>query len=345
MFCRQLFFLLLLMCLVGPSSGQEPPAPIITGDPDFINPDAVVEQLVDGRELGISLPGDVAVGCDGRVYFSDITFSNRPESFDERGARRAGAIWRYDPETAITSVFRSPSGMANGLAFDAECQLLAAEGADLGGRRVTRTNLQTGTADIAAGLFEDHPFNAPNDLVIDVQGRIFVTDVRYVGHEPTWQGNNAVYRIDLNGDIERIITDLPRPNGIALASDQSTLYVSNLGGALNDSLWAYSLDADGSVSSPRLIVDFAEQSGADGFVVDTEGNLWVSVLNPNRPGIYAYTPDGVEKAYIEVEYPYNTGFGRGPQRHLLYVTADRHLYRIAVNKQGYHLPLVELPAQ
>ncbi len=345
MFFRRLLPLLVLVCMIIPTSGQDLPPPVITGGPDFISPDAVLELLVNGSELGTSLPGDVAVGCDSQVYFSDITFSNRPESFDARGMRRAGAIWRYDPETADISVFRSPSGMANGLAFDAACQLLVAEGADLGGRRVTRTNLQNGTADIAASLFEDSPFNAPNDLVIDLQGRIYFTDTRYVGHEPLWQDSNAVDRIDLDGAIIRMIANLPRPNGIALSPDQSTLYVSNLGGALNDSLWAYTLLDDGSASTPRLIVDFGDQSGADGFVVDTEGNLWVSVLNRNRPGVYAYTPDGVEKAYIEVQSPYNTGFGRGVQSHMLYVTAGRNLYRIAVNKQGYHLPPIEQPAR
>ncbi len=337
--------LLVFLCLAGPSSAQEMPPPVIIGDPDFIDPSAVLELLVDGSELGTSLPGDVTVGCDGLVYFSDVTFSNRLESYNEQGVRRAGTIWRYDPETTMISVFRAPSGMANGLAFDAECQLLAAEGADLGGRRVTRTDLQAGTAEIVAGRFEDHPFNAPNDLVIDTLGRIYFTDVRYVGHEPTEQDSNAVYRIDTNGDIERLISELPRPNGIALSPDERVLYVSNLGGALNDSLWAYGLDEQGSVSSSRLVVDFGEASGADGFVVDTEGNLWVSVLNRNRPGIYAFTPDGVEKAYIEAESPYNTAFGRGAQSHLLYFTAGRHLYRIAVNKQGYHLPLMESPPE
>ncbi|ETX05460.1 MAG: hypothetical protein ETSY2_22790 [Candidatus Entotheonella gemina] len=341
LYADRIRFLLVFIGLAMPLSAQDMPSPIISGDPDFIDPGAVLELLVDGSLLGTSLPGDVKVGCDGLVYFSDVTFSNRPESYNEQGVRRAGAIWRYDPETAGISVFRAPSGMANGLAFDAECQLLAAEGADLGGRRVTRTNLEAGTAEIVAGLFEDNPFNAPNDLVIDALGHIYFTDTRYVGHEPIRQDGNAVYRIDVNGDIERLISELPRPNGIAVSPDQSVLYVSNLGGALNDSLWAYRLDEHGSVSSPRLVVDFGEESGADGFVVDAEGNLWVSVLNHTRPGIYAYTPDGVEKAYIEARSPYNTAFGRGAQSHLLYFTAGRHLYRIAVNKPGYHLPRME----
>lgn len=337
-----------LSCLAMPATGQEvpvqPPAGIITGAPEFIDPDAVLELLVDGTALGTALPGDVKVGCDGLVYFSDVSFSNLPESFTQRGTRRAGVIWRYDPDTAGVSVFRSPSGMANGLAFDAECQLLAAEGADLGGRRITRVNLQTGTAEIVAGLFEETPFNAPNDLVIDAMGRIYFTDPRYQGHEEVQQESNAIYRVNLDGQIERLITDLPQPNGIALSPDGRTLYVSNFGGLpLSDSLWAYTVRVNGRLSPRRLIVDFDPERGIDGFTVDEEGNLWAAVHNHTRPGIYAYTPRGVEKAYIEVKRPWNTGFGRGDQRNMLYFTANRNLYRIAVNKLGFHLPLIEAP--
>lgn len=339
---------LALICLTLPASGQEVPLPlpetIIIADPEFIDPDAVLELLVDGTVLRTALPGDVKVGCDDMVYFSDVSFSSLPESFTEQGTRRAGVIWRYDPGTSGVSVFRSPSGMANGLAFDAECQLLTAEGADLGGRRVTRTNLRTRAAEIVAALFDENPFNAPNDLVLDTQGRIYFTDVRYQGHEPVQQDGNAVYRIDLDGNIERIIFDLPQPNGIALSPDERTLYVSNFGGPpLPDSLWAYTLRDDGRVSSPRMLIDFDPERGVDGFSVDIEGNIWASVHNHTRPGIYAYTPEGIEKAYIEVKRPWNTGFGRGDQSHLLYFTANRNLYRIAVNKQGHHLPLIETP--
>ncbi len=347
-YCVYLLFAILIS-LAPPAVGQETPLPLpetmIIADAEFIDPDAVLEQLIDGSALGIALPGDVKVGCDGLVYFSDVSFSSLNDSYTERGTQRAGIIWRYDPETAIVSVFRSPSGMANGLAFDAECHLLAAEGADFGGRRITRVNFQTMRAEIVAGLFEDKPLNAPNDLVLDTLGRIYFTDSRYQGHEPVQQDGNAIYRIDLNGEIERIIEDLSQPNGIALSPDERTLYVSNFGGLrLSDSLWAYTLHDDGTVSSPRVIVDFDPERGVDGFSVDQEGNLWVSVHNQFRPGIYAYTPEGVEKAYIRVKRPWNTGFGRGSQSHVLYFTANRNLYRIAVNKPGYHLPLIQIPS-
>ena len=61
-----------------------------------------------------------------------------------------GYIWKFDPSTKETSIFRSPSGMSNGIKFDAAGNMIVAEGADYGGRRVTRTDMKTGKAKIIA---------------------------------------------------------------------------------------------------------------------------------------------------------------------------------------------------
>ena len=61
---------------------------------------------------------------------------------------KAGVIWMYNPETNITKVFRSPSGMANGLMFDQQGRLVVCEADDYGGPRVTRTDMQTGLSEI-----------------------------------------------------------------------------------------------------------------------------------------------------------------------------------------------------
>ena len=92
--------------------------------------------------------------------------------------------------------------------------MIVAEGADYGGRRVTRTDMKTGKSYIIAGLFEGRPFNSPNDITIDEKGRIYFSDPRYLGHEPIDQPVQAVYRIDPDGSIHRIITDAGKPNGV-----------------------------------------------------------------------------------------------------------------------------------
>src|SRR5262249_17512077 len=141
----------------------------------IVPPDAKLEKLFD---QGLVLTEGVAVAADGMVYFSDITFTHVSK---EKGLpTEAGHIWKLDPSTGKATIFRSPSGMSNGLKFDARGDLIAAEGADYGGRRVTRTDMKTGKSYILAAQFEGRPLNSPNDLTIDLKGRIYFSDPRYL---------------------------------------------------------------------------------------------------------------------------------------------------------------------
>jgi gluconolactonase len=315
---------------------------------DIVPAGAKLEKIWDG---GVVLTEGVAVAPDGVVYFSDITFSHVAK--DKTGAIEAGHIWKLDPKTLKATIFRSPSGMSNGIKFDAKGDMIVAEGADFGGRRVIRTDMKTGKSYIIAGLFEGRPFNSPNDITIDLKGRIYFSDPRYLGHEPIEQPVQAVYRIDTDGTIHRIITDAGKPNGVCVSPDQKTLYVvSNDNGTtgigrLPDktptykgqmALLAYDLASDGSAKFRKVFVNYAPQDGPDGLCADVEGNLYVAVRDETRPGIYVYSPMGKELAYIKTEIPTNVGFGRGPESRTLYVTAGKSLYRIRLNKEGYQLP-------
>jgi gluconolactonase len=314
----------------------------------LIPADAKLEKIFDD---GMVLTEGVAVAPDGMVYFSDITFSH--VSKEKTGKIEAGHIWKFNQTTGKATIFRSPSGMSNGIKFDAEGNMVVAEGADYGGRRVTRTDMKTGKSYILAGLFEGRPFNSPNDLTIDEKGRIYFSDPRYLGHEPLDQAIQAVYRIDTDGSVHRIITDAGKPNGVCVSPDQKTLYViSNENGSTDIgrlpadaklhkgrmALLSYDLAADGTASFRKVMVDYAPQDGPDGMVADAAGNLYVAVRDETRPGIYVYSPEGKELGYIKTEIPTNVGFGRGKESRTLYITAGKSLYRIHVRNEGYQLP-------
>ena len=66
---------------------------------------------------------------------------------------QAGNIWRYDPATGATTIFRSPSGMSNGIKFDRDGNMLAALGADYGGRMLIKTDMATGKSFILSGTY------------------------------------------------------------------------------------------------------------------------------------------------------------------------------------------------
>jgi gluconolactonase len=332
------------------------PAP--TGDPSVLPPGATLMRVFDG---GCILTEGVAAGHDGYMYFSDITFSKFCQ--DPSGLyAQAGNIWRYDPKSGETTIFRSPSGMSNGIKFDRDGNMLAALGADFGGRMLIKTDMSTGKSYILSGTYNGRSYNALNDISIDETGRIYFSDPRYLGHEPVFQPGFAVYRLDADGSVDRIVTNGGKTNGVLVTPDQSTLYVvSNDNGwlgfmQLDDTdqgptvsrhlLQAYDLNADGTVSNRRVVIDYSELypgkpcSGPDGIVNDVDGNLYMAERCEHRPGIAVRTATGEELAFISTgeELPTNVGFGRGDESNVLYVTSGNSLYKIQMVKDGYQLP-------
>jgi gluconolactonase len=101
---------------------------------------------------------------------------------------------------------------------------------------------------------------------------------------------------------------------------------------------AYDLSPEGTATFRKVLVDYAPYDGPDGLIMGKDGTLYVAVRAENRPGIYAYSPEGKELAYIATEVPTNVGFGRGAEAKTLYITAGSSLYRIRLNREGYQLP-------
>src|SRR6476660_4075818 len=85
-----------------------------TSGTDIVDPNTKIKEVFGGGE-GRLLEGP-AMAPDGTLYFTDITLT------DIEGMK-AGIIWNYNPQTGDAKVFRSPSGMANGLSFDSDGNL------------------------------------------------------------------------------------------------------------------------------------------------------------------------------------------------------------------------------
>ncbi len=328
------------------------PVPKPTGDA-IVAPDAKLELLFTRTaKINGGLTEGPAVAPDGSIYFSDIPFG-----------KDKGQILRFDPKTKKTSVFAEDSHKSNGLKFDAKGNLIACEGSDEGGRCVSQWDVKTGKRVVLVDKYMGKAFNAPNDLAIDLKGRIYFTDPRYLGDEPRELKHRAVYRLDKDGSVVEVTHECEKPNGIVLSPDQKTLYVAdhNNGTDKIDSsapppkpgamkLYAFPLGDDGLVKGERkTIFDYGANAGIDGMTVDTKGNIYAAVRALKKPGVQVLDPTGKEIAYIPTApsqvdakeptgIPANVCFGIGPESKMLYITVDKSLYRIPVKTEGFHIP-------
>lgn len=275
-------------------------------------PGASLEKVWTGGEF----TEGPAQGPLGEIYFSDIP--NR-------------RILRHEPG-GDTRVFREDSGRANGLIFDRRGRLLACEGAAEGGRRRVVRYEHDGTVTVLAESFEGKRLNSPNDITLDDRGRIYFSDPRYGSQEGRELDLQSVYRIDAPGQVTRIITEVRKPNGLAISPDGKTLYVSDTEAR---ELHAWTLTPEGEARDRRAIFDFGEQRGIDGMEVDTEGNIWAAAGSGDTAAIHVISPAGKLLGKIPVpEFITNCCFA-GPRLDTLYITSGTSLYRIRIRARGF----------
>jgi hypothetical protein len=130
--------------------------------------------------------------------------------------------------------------------------------------------------------------------------------------------------------LSQIISDLRRPNGIALSPDESVLYVADPGiNADRQQIMKYDLPAPGQPTNPRV---FAHMF-ADGLKVDPLGDLFAATYY----GFAAWRPDGTQIVAFHVdnlslelpEATTNVAFAdpAAGYPNTLYITAGHSLYR------------------
>lgn len=278
-----------------------------------------------------------APAADGAILFTDI------------GER----IMRFDPATRKTSVFREPSGRANGLMFDPQGRLVACEGANTGGnRRISITELD-GKVRTLADRYDGKRFNSPNDVAIDMQGRVYFTDPRYVGDDPRELDFEGVFLVTPEGKVTVATRDVQKPNGILVAADGKTVYVADNNGREdgNHHLTAFAVQADGTLGAKQILWDFGPNvRGIDGMTLDSSGAIYATAGRGEAAGIYVFSPAGEPLAFLPTPGdPTNCVFGLGKDVQTLYITADGPkpteegkkrrfgLYRIRLATKGYHV--------
>ena len=271
---------------------------------------------------------DQCLWAEGPVWFGDgdyLMWSDIPNN----------RMLRWVPGLGVSS-FREPSNYVNGNTRDREGRLISCSH---GARAVLRTELD-GSVTTLVDRHAGNRLNSPNDVVVRSDGTIWFTDPPY-GILSDYEGHKAdqeqdgcfVYCFDpADGSLRVVADDMARPNGLAFSPNESVLYVSDTGQS-EDAQFANPIRAyDVAGKTLRKGRLFANMDGghADGFRLDTDGNIWTSA----GLGVDVYDPEGNLLGRIKTgAKTSNVVFG-GPKRNRLFITCSQFLMATYVAATG-----------
>ncbi len=306
----------------------------------IITPDSPLEVL--GEHFGLT---EGPVWVNDSLLFSDCA---------------ANMIYKWQPNAPL-SVFLERSGFtgtdnlnvgqqtiagrlailligSNGLALDPQGRLIITAMAD---RTLVRLE-KDGTRTTLADRYEGKRLSGPNDVVVKSNGAIYFTDtvngLRGGASGPLRElPYNGVY-LWKEGKLTLVGGDRDRPgdnpNGIALAPDEKTLYVT----AGGRKTLAYDVLPDDTIANPRTFIE----AGNDGIKTDNQGNVY-QVNAVGQGEILITAPSGKRLGTIQLPQiggeprpricASNIAFGDADGK-TLYITSCTHLFRVRLKATG-----------
>lgn len=237
-------------------------------------------------------------------------------------------IYKIRPGQDTGDVFIATSAQANGLAFDAQGLLVAAQNGKLTRYKADGSVDSVLVTSGANGV----SFNQANDLSIGKSGAIYFTDL-----------GNRVFHLNAAGQLSVAYTGTNSANGINWVEADSVVYVNE-----SRQVKRYKVNPDGSLSDPQIFITVAAGSGgtyADGSTIDSHGNHYVAnfqqgeirVFNAKGDSIGRVVPQLATGSYNALPGAMgnvsNMIFG-GPDLKTLYFTGDGGLYSIRVKVPG-----------
>jgi gluconolactonase len=243
----------------------------------------------------------------GKLYFT--AFGKGNQQVLRLDAPGKATVW-LDKTEGVNGTFRSLDG-----------RLL---GAQAYGHRVMSYDFGADGPTDPKVLYHHPMLNQPNDVCQAPNGTIYFTDPDFKARK-----TSAVFRLTPDGKAEKVISDMPLPNGLKTSLDGKTLYISDS----HDKLWrAYPIKDDGTCGAGKVFFnpDTKDMKEPDGLAIDEKGNLYFS----GRGGVWVVDPQGKALGLIPVpEFCSNVCFG-GKDGQTLYLTCSKKVYSLPMTVKG-----------
>jgi sugar lactone lactonase YvrE len=176
---------------------------------------------------------------------------------------------------------------------------------------------ESGRLDIVMPVETAEPNGLMNDGKCDARGRFWAGTAT----EPPEVGVSALYRLDTDLGVEKVLGGVTLSNGMGWSLDEGLMYyIDSTTGGVD----AFDYDPDtGRLDERRRLITIAPELGMpDGMTVDAEGHLWVAIYGGSA--VHRYSPSGELEAVIQLPVTQVTScaFG-GETLEDLYVTTAR----------------------
>jgi gluconolactonase len=278
----------------------------------------------------------------GNLLFAEIPANN----IDQWIPGQTAHVFMHPSGYEGTEPFKGPEPGSNGMTLDADGRVSVAGHARRNVWRMESVDPKTKIT-VLADSYQGKKLNSPNDLVYKSDGSLYFTDPPY--GLPTQSDDDPLKELKVNGvyripaarqqkagaapdrdRIQLIISDLPRPNGVAFSPDEKFLYIADSG----KRVWMrYRVQSDGSVTDGQLFLDPTSdpaKGGPDGLRLDTNGNLY----GAGPGGVWIISQEGKHLGTIKVpEVVSNVAWGDKDGKSL-YITASTSVYRIKLSVVG-----------
>lgn len=266
----------------------------------------MIERIIPATKLDCAVRstdqlGETPLWCDRaqKLWWVDI---ERPK------------LQSFDPASGQHEIFPDPDVTFLG------SQALTASGGHILARDLS---LYTRSAEGELRLFaevERGSDNRLNDGRVDPWGRLWIGTMDNQLHRP----NGALYRVDPDQSVEKILNDVIVSNGIAFSPDNRRMHFTD---TRRFQSWVFDMDPEsGSISNRRLFADYLRTGERpDGTCFDGEGGLWTAFFGGGR--VVRYDPDGGIDTVIQmpVTNPTCVCFGGKDFRTLFITTASKFL--------------------
>lgn len=217
---------------------------------------------------------------------------------------RQGTIGKVTPAGESSLFVTLPEGsIGNGIRINEEGNLLVA---DYTNHNVLLVDRSTQNITVYA---HNPQMNQPNDLAIADNQTLYLSD-------PDWKASTGnIWRVDIDGTIALLESDMGTTNGIEVSPDEQKLYVNE---SVQRKVWVYDLSADGSISNKQLLIEFPDH-GMDGMRCDNKGNLYITRHGKGTVAVVSPGGEQLREISLKGKKPSNITFG-GPDGRTCYVT-------------------------